>query len=138
MNLQVEQAVAMWLSDNNPFDSTVILRGQSDQEVPNDRVITYVACETTESPATALYLASVRIILSSPAVMEGSLESHRVYCQALRAILKIASTMVPYFTDESIGCRCVGAVLNNWADSQDNQRWLSEANLTIGLVDLLA
>lgn len=136
MNLPTEQAIAMWLSDNNPFDSAVILKGQSDEEVPNDKVIVYVACENTESSALSLYLASVRIIISSPAVIEDNIEVHRTYCLALRAILKNASGMVPYFANESLGCR--GAVLNKWADSQDNQRWLSEASLTIGIVDLLA
>jgi len=136
MNMQVEEAVAAWLTETNLFNDAVIVRGQYDQEVPNDRVVIYVACENTDSPATALYLASVRIIISSPAVIEDSLEEHNIYCLSLRSALRTASTMAPHFAAVSIDCR--GAVLNNWADSQDNNRWLSQANLTIGIVDLLA
>lgn len=136
MNMQVEQAVAMWLADTNLFNDAVILKGQYDDEVPNDKIIIYVACENTDSPAAALYLASVRLIISSPAVIENNIEEHNTYCLALRSALRTASTMVPYFANESI--KCCGAILNNWADSQDNQRWLSQANLTIGIVDLLA
>jgi hypothetical protein len=136
MNLPTEQAVAMWLADSGYFNDAIILKGQNDEEVPNDKAVIYVACENTDSPATALYLASVRIIISSPAVIEDSLEDHRVTCLALRAVLRNAATMVTPFASESIACR--GAVLNNWADSQDKNRWLSQASLTIGIVDLLA
>ena len=136
MNLPTEQAVASWLTASGQFADAVILKGQSDEEVPNDKVVIYVACENTDTSAPSLYLASVRIILSSPAVIDGSLDAHRAICLSLRAILKNAAGMVPYFTNQYL--KCCGAVLNNWADSQDNQRWLSQANLTIGIVDLLA
>jgi hypothetical protein len=132
MNLQIEQSVRAWLADQEAFEGIAIHCGQSDEEIPSDAPLITVACEDINTPAATLYIASLRIIVGSPSVIEGSLDSHRSLVASLRATLADAEDMAEFFP---IGITCAGASVNTWNESQGGDRWLSQVNLTLGLVE---
>lgn len=134
MNTTIEQAVADWLDSLETFAGITIHPGQSDEEIPNDREMIYVICNNTESPAPSLYSASVQIIISTPELIDGNLIVHKSLVSGLRESLKNAGGMADYFPDSA---RCVGAVINKWDDSQDDGRWTTAADLTLGIVDVI-
>lgn len=132
MNLQTEQSVRAWLADLEAFEGIAIHCGQSDEEIPSDEPLITVACEDINTPAATLYIATLRIIVSSPSVIEDSLDSHRSLVASLRSTLADAEDMAEFFP-ESI--TCAGASINTWNESQSNNRWLSQVNMTLGLVE---
>ena len=132
MNLQIEQSVRAWLADQEAFEGIAIHCGQSDEEIPSDAPLITVACEDINTPAATLYIASLRIIVGSPSIIEGSLDSHRSLVASLRATLADAEDMAEFFP---IGITCAGASVNTWNESQGGDRWLSQVNLTLGLVE---
>lgn len=132
MNLQTEQSVRDWLASLEAFEGIAIHCGQSDEEIPSDEPLITVACEDINTPAATLYIASLRIIVGSPSVIEGSLNSHRSLVASLRATLADAEDMAEFFP---IGITCAGASVNTWNESQGGDRWLSQVNLTLGLVE---
>ncbi|MEY3726452.1 MAG: GTPase, partial [Chloroflexota bacterium] len=73
MNLQIEQSVRDWLASLEAFEGIAIHCGQSDDEIPNDEPLIMVACEDINTPAPTLYVASVRLIVSTPSVMADAL-----------------------------------------------------------------
>ena len=93
MNLQTEQSVRDWLASLEAFEGIAIHCGQSDDEIPSDEPLITVACEDINTPAATLYIASLRIIIGSPSVIEGSLDSHRSLVANLRATLADAEDM---------------------------------------------
>lgn len=132
MNLQVEQSVRDWLASLEAFEGIAIHCGQSDEEIPNDEPLITVACEDINTPALTLYIASVRVIVSSPSVIDGSLDSHRSLVASLRSTLADAEAMANFFPE---GITCAGASVNTWNESQGGDRWLSQVNLSLGLVE---
>lgn len=132
MNLQTEQSVRDWLASLEAFEGIAIHCGQSDEEIPSDAPLITVACEDINTPAATLYIASLRIIVGSPSVIDGSLDSHRSLVASLRATLADAEDMAEFFP---IGITCAGASVNTWNESQGGDRWLSQVNLTLGLVE---
>ena len=132
MNLQIEQSVRAWLADQEAFEGIAIHCGQSDEEIPSDAPLITVACEDINTPAATLYIASMRIIVGSPSVIEGSLDTHRSLVASLRATLADAEDMAEFFP---IGITCAGASVNTWNESQGGDRWLSQVNMTLGLVE---
>ena len=132
MNLQTEQSVRDWLASLEAFEGIAIHCGQSDEEIPSDEPLITVACEDINTPAATLYIASLRIIVGSPSVIDGSLDSHRSLVASLRATLADAEDMAEFFP---IGITCAGASVNTWNESQGGDRWLSQVNLTLGLVE---
>ena len=132
MNLQVEQSVRDWLASLEAFEGIAIHCGQSDEEIPNDEPLITVACEDLNTPAATLYIASVRVIVSSPSVIDGSLDSHRSLVASLRSTLGDAEAMAEFFP---IGITCAGASVNTWNESQGGDRWLSQVIMTLGLVE---
>jgi hypothetical protein len=132
MNLQTEQSVRDWLASLEAFEGIAIHCGQSDDEIPSDEPLITVACEDINTPAATLYIASLRIIIGSPSVIEGSLDSHRSLVANLRATLADAEDMAEFFP---IGITCAGASVNTWNESQGGDRWLSQVNMTLGLVE---
>ena len=132
MNLLIEQSVKEWLESDATLNAAIIHCGQSDDEIPNDGPLITVSCEDTSIQAPTLYLATVRLIIASPCVMEDSLSSHRAIVASLRTILKNAATISDYFPAP---LQCVGAAISNIAESQSNQKWLSSISLTVGIVE---
>lgn len=132
MNLQIEQSVRDWLASLEAFEGIAIHCGQSDEEIPSDAPLITVACEDINTPAATLYIATLRIIVGSPSIIEGSLDSHRSLVASLRATLADAEDMAEFFP---IGITCAGASVNTWNESQGGDRWLSQVNLTLGLVE---
>lgn len=132
MNLLIEQSIKEWLENAETLSEAVIHCGQSDEETPNDGPLITVSCEETSIQAETLYRATVRIIIASPCVIEGSLTAHRAMVASLRAVLKDASTISSFFPKP---LQCVGAAISAIAESQGNQKWLSSVSLTVGIVE---
>jgi len=132
MNLLIEQSVRDWLADLEAFEGIAIHCGQSDEEIPNDAPLIMVACEDINAPAPTLYIASVRLIVSTPSVMADALTDHRNLVASLRSTLNDAETMADFFPE---GITCAGASVNTWNESQSNDRWMSQVNLTLGMVE---
>jgi hypothetical protein len=51
---------------------------------------------------------------------------------SLRGTLNDAETMADFFPE---GITCAGASINTWNESQSNDRWMSQVNLTLGMVE---
>ena len=132
MNTTIEQAVADWLASLTAFSGITIHPGQSDEEIPNDLVMIYVVCASTESPAPSLYVASVQVVITTPEVT-GSIEDHKALVASLKTTLKNAEGMVAYFPEAT---KCGGATINFWTDAQESGRWTTAADLTLGIVEL--
>ena len=135
MNTTIEQAIAAWLESIAAFDGLTIRDGQSDEEIPNDRIVIYVVCNSTKSPARSLYSAGVQVIISTPEIIQDNWTVHQSLVTSMRTLLREAESMASFFPDST---RCVGAVLNKWDDSQDGGRWTTAADMTLGIVDTLA
>lgn len=135
MNTTVEQAIAAWLESLATFEGITIHPGQSDEEIPNDRVMIYVVCNNTESPAPSLYYANVQIVISTPEIIDGNLAVHNSLVSAMRTSLREGDGFESFFPSST---RCVGAVVNKWDDSQDSGRWATAADITVGVKDILA
>jgi hypothetical protein len=133
MNITIEQAIKSWLEDSTELAGQTILCGQSDEEVPNDAPFVMIDCNDTRADSPALYVATIRILVSSPCVMENSLTDHRATVANLRELLKIADGMASYFPANLV---YKGIAINGWNDSQGDERWVSAVNLVIGLVDV--
>lgn len=135
MNTTIEQAIAAWLAALSDFAGIRIHAGQSDEEIPNDRPVIYVVCNSTNSPASSLYSAAVQIVISTPEVIVDNLSVHKSLVASLRAALRETENMADHFPSSTL---CAGAVLNKWDDAQDNGRWTTAADITLGIVDRLA
>lgn len=135
MNTTVEQAIAAWLESLATFAGITIHPGQSDEEIPNDREMIYVVCNSTQSPAPSRYYASVQIVITTPEIIEGNLAVHTSLVSAMRTALREGNGFGSFFPDST---RCSGAVINKWDDSQDSGRWTTSADITLGIKDMLA
>ncbi|MFZ9905452.1 MAG: hypothetical protein ACO3GE_08620 [Steroidobacteraceae bacterium] len=133
MNLQIEQSVSDWLASLEAFEGIAIHCGQSDQEIPNDEPLIMVACEDINNPAPTLVSASVRVIVSTPSVIADSFNDHRNLVASLRNALNNDIGTLPEYSSYLL---IAGAAVNGWNESQSNDRWLSQVNLTLGMVEL--
>jgi len=135
MNTTIEQAIASWIASLSAFAGVLIHAGQSDEEIPNDLPIIYVVCNNTESPAPSLYSSAVQVIISTPEIIADNLDVHKSLIASMRTALREVDGFAAFFPEST---RCVGAVINKWDDSQDSGRWTTAADLTLGIVDMLA
>jgi hypothetical protein len=133
MNITVEQSIKSWMDDASSLSGKTILCGQSDDEMPNDAEYLMVDCSNTQADAPSLYIATVRILVSSPCVMEDALDNHRATVATLRELIRVSEGMETYFPSN---LACKGVAVNGWNDSQMDERWVSSVNLSVGLVDL--
>lgn len=135
MNTTIEQAIAAWLASLAAFTSIPIHAGQSDEEIPNETPVIYVVCNSTSSPAPSLYSASVQVVISTPELIAGNLAVHQAIVAHLRTAFREADAIAYFFPPAT---PCAGAVLHKWDDSQENGRWTTAADITLGIVDRLA
>jgi hypothetical protein len=135
MNTTIEKAFAEWLASFSGFEGINIHPGQSDEEIPNDEAIVYIVCNSTNSPASSLYIASVQIVISTPEVIEGNIEVHKGIVESLRTAFRQAELLSSFFPSTIV---CMGSVLNKWDDAQNDGRWTTAADITVGIVDRLA
>jgi len=133
MNLTVEKAITDWLKSLSEFEGVIIHPGQFDEEIPNDEAFVVVICADTDAPASTLYVAPVIITISTPEMIEGGLELHKNLVASLKAALKLDDNFTAFFPADS---QCVGAELLKWNDQQDDGRWTTSADLTLGIIEI--
>jgi hypothetical protein len=133
MNLAIEQSIQSWLIQKiSPFTNAVIHCGQSDEEIKNDQQMLVVSCEETQMQSPTLYIATVRLIISTPCI-NGNLEEHRALYNILRLQLKNADPITSFFPSY---LECINASIVSIAESQSNQKWLSSITIAFGIEEI--
>lgn len=77
-----------------------------------------------------LFIATVRLIISTPCIINGNLEEHRSLYNALRNQLKDADPITSFFPSY---LNCINASIVSIAESQSNQKWLSSITIALGI-----
>jgi hypothetical protein len=132
MNLEVESSLAAWLRALPAFDGIPVHTGQSSDPIPNDQPVLIVGVESTEAVVRGLYKVSATIVLTTPAVVEAALETHAALAGSLKTSLLAADLLADSF---AAPLTLAGADLRTWSESQQDGRWLTTAQLTLGLVE---
>lgn len=131
MNLEVESSLAAWLRATPAFDGLAVHTGQSSDPIPGDQPVLIVGVENTELIAAGFYSVTASIVLATPCILEGSLDNHSALSAALRDSLLAADNLATSFPDS---LQLAGADLRTITETQQNDRWLTTAALTLGLV----
>ena len=131
MNLEIENAIAAWLRSLPEFDGIAIHTGQSADTIPGDAPSVIAACEQAEPVVMGLYRATVRIVFSTPAVLD--LDLHRQSAAALKTAI-LSPDDLPEFFAENV--HLAGAVLTNMSESVASDRWITSAELVLGLSEI--
>lgn len=133
MTLEIQHALAALFRTAEAFDGLAIHASSDDQEIPGDQSALVVACDTAESPVAGLYRATVQITLSTPCILQDGLEAHRALATVLRqqlGDLARLSTHLPETLAYS------GRHLSQWNDSREDDRWLTTAELAVGVREI--
>lgn len=130
MNIPVETSLAAWLRALDAFDGIPVHTGQSADTIPQDQPVLLAGCESTEAVARGYYKATASIVLATPAVIEGALETHAALADSLRSSLLSASSLAAAFPAD---LTLAGADLLSVEDTQSDGRWLTTASLSLGL-----
>lgn len=128
MNIPVETSLAAWLRALPDFDGIPVHTGQSAETIPQDQSVLLAGCESTEAVARGFYKATASIVLVTPAVIEGSLETHTALADSLRSSLLAATDLADAFAP---ALTLAGADLRSVDDSQSDGRWVTTAALTL-------
>ena len=131
MNLEIETALAAWLRAQPAFDGVPVHTGQSADTIPGDAPSVIVACEQAEPVVMGLYRATVRIVFSTPAVLD--LDLHRQAAASLKTAI-LSPDDLPDFFPQNI--HLAGAVLTNMSESVASDRWITAAELVLGLSEI--
>lgn len=130
MNLATESAFAAWLSGLETLDGYVIHTGQSGEVVPGDETAVIASCEDSDSPVSSLYLATVRLIVATPAHKPESLETHRTVAEAVRAAVADPTDLGDAFA-APVTYR--GLKIMSVAEQREENRWLTTITLRVGV-----
>ncbi len=128
MNIGVETSLAAWLRSQSAFDGIPVHTGQSAETIPQDQSVLLAGCESTEAVARGFYKATASIVLVTPSVIEGSLESHAALAESLRSSLLSAADLADAFAP---ALTLAGADLRSVDDTQSDGRWVTTAALTL-------
>jgi hypothetical protein len=128
MNIPVETSLAAWLRALPAFDGIPVHTGQSADTIPQDQPVLLAGCESTEAIARGFYKATASIVLATPAVIEGALETHAALADSLRASLLSAAELADAFAPD---LTLAGADLRTMDDTQSDGRWVTTAALTL-------
>jgi hypothetical protein len=128
VNIPVETSLAAWLRALPAFDGIPVHTGQSADTIPQDQPVLLAGCESTEAVARGFYKATASIVLVTPAVIEGSLETHAALADSLRSSLLAATQLADAFAP---ALTLAGADLRSVDDTQSDGRWVTTAALTL-------
>lgn len=132
MNLEVETSLAAWLRSQPAFDGIPVHTGQSSDPIANDQPVLIVGVESTEAIVRGLYKVSASIVLATPSVVEAALDTHAALADSLKTSLLAADQLAASF---AAPLTLAGADLRTWSESQQDGRWITTAQLTLGLVE---
>jgi hypothetical protein len=127
VNIGVETSLAAWLRSQPAFDGIPVHTGQSAETIPADCSVLLAGCESTEAVARGFYKATASIVLVTPSVIEGSLETHAALAESLRSSLLSAADLADAFAPD---LTLAGADLRSVDDSQSDGRWVTTAALS--------
>jgi len=127
MNLAIEAALASWLRSLDPFEGLAIHTGQTNEEIPGDASALVVACDTIEAVGGQLHRATASILLTTPAVLD--IEHHTTLAAALRTAVYSPTALDAAFAPAVLH----GAVLLSYSETQASDRWLTTAQLVLGI-----
>lgn len=130
MNLAIEAALASWLRSLDPFEGLAIHTGQSNEEIPGDQPVAIVSVSNNEVLGPSLYRIRASFAIATPAAAPDSLETHTALCAALRSAIFSTPALASHFEPPML---LAGALVNSIAESQDSGRWLSTAEVTLGI-----
>jgi hypothetical protein len=128
VNIPVETSLAAWLRATPAFDGIPVHTGQSADTIPQDQPVLLAGCESTEAVARGFYKATASIVLVTPSVIEGSLETHAALADSLRSSLLAATQLADAFAP---ALTLAGADLRSVDDTQSDGRWVTTAALTL-------
>jgi len=128
VNIPVESSLAAWLRATPAFDGIPVHTGQSADTIPQDQPVLLAGCESTEAVARGFYKATASIVLVTPSVIEGSLETHAALADSLRSSLLAATQLADAFAP---ALTLAGADLRSVDDTQSDGRWVTTAALTL-------
>lgn len=132
MTLEIQNAVANYLHDLPELDGVAIHTATDDKEIPGDQPVVVVSCDNADSPVAGLYRATVQITLSTPAVIEDSLEMHRSLDASLRAGANLSG--VSAFFPQALAFS--GRHLTSWSEARENDRLHTTAEIVIGVQEI--
>lgn len=133
MTLEVQHALASLFRAADEFEGIAIHASSDDKEIPGDGSAIVVACDTAESPVAGLYRATVQIVLSTPCLLQDGLETHRTLASVLRQQLGDLAQLSEHLPET---LAYSGRHLSSWADSREDERWITTAELVVGVREI--
>lgn len=132
MNLEVESSLAAWLRSQAAFDGVAVHTGQNNEEIPGDQPVLIVSCDNAESPVSGLYRATVNLTLSTPVVVDGSMDLHRSLASSLRAAGSLAG-VASFFPSSLVFS---GSHLSSVAEARENDRLHTTCEIILGVREI--
>lgn len=133
MTLEVQHAIAALFRSADEFEGIAIHASSDEKEIPGDQSALVIVCDTAESPVAGLYRATVQIVLSTPCLLQDGLETHRTLASVLRHQLGDLAQLSEHLPETlAYG----GRHLSSWADSREDERWLTTAELILGIREI--
>lgn len=129
MNLPTEAAFVSWLGAIEDLDGISIHGGADSQVVPGDATAVIASCEDADSPVSTLYLATVRIIVSTASLDPAAIDTHKTVSAALRGAVVTLTDIDEHFEDISFRGHKVQSV----AEQREDNRWTTTFTLLVGI-----
>jgi hypothetical protein len=132
MTLATQNAIVAYLRALPIMEGLTIHGATDDKEIPGDQPVIVVACDNAESPVAKLYRATVQITLSTPVLLEDSLETHRALTTALRTAANLAA-VATFFPPTLVYS---GRHLTTWNETREDERLTTTAELVVGVREI--
>lgn len=133
MTLEVQHALAALFRTAEEFDGLAIHASSDEKEIPGDQSAIVIICDAAESPVAGLYRATVQIVLSTPCLLQDGLEAHRTLASVLRQQLGDLAQLSNHLPET---LAYSGRHLTSWADSREDERWTTTAELVVGVREI--
>lgn len=133
MTLEVQHALASLFRAADEFEGVAIHTSSDDKEIPGDQPALVIVCDTAESPVAGLYRATVQLTLSTPCLLQDGLETHRTLAAFLRQLLGDLAQVSEHLPET---LAYSGRHLTSWSDSREDERWLTTAELVLGIREI--
>ena len=133
MTLEVQHALAALCRAADEFEGVAIHTSSDDKEIPGDQPAVVIVCDTAESPVAGLYRATVQLTLSTPCLLQDGLETHRTLAAFLRQLLGDLAQVSEHLPET---LAYSGRHLSSWSDSREDERWLTTAELVLGIREI--
>jgi hypothetical protein len=130
VNIDIETSLAAWLRALPAFDGVPVHTGQSVDPIPADQPVLIVGVESVDPVAAGFHIARASIVLATSSVPEGGLEAHTALADSLSTSLLALDALAAAFPPHLV---LAGADLRSLAATQSDGRWLTTADLSLGV-----